>query len=185
MKQYRWVAWMCGTALAAAGAGLAGCDDDDDGESPGTTMVVVVTNAAGTVVTNIVEAPVPAPAADNAEAAILDVAGRWNGIIENTQSEEWANIDLFLDQDGAAITGEADLEQGGQHAIGPVTGSLAGRHLVLELTPDTDKGAKLIAVERPTTDMDGQLNADATEYEGTWTSGPSRGTFALQKSRVN
>ena len=180
MNNRQWLAGMCGVALALAGAGLTGCDDDDGAEETESIQTVVVTtNDAGVVKTNSVEAP----AAPAAEAAFFDVAGRWNGIIVNTTGD-WANIDLYLDQDGGTITGEGYLQGGGQRAHNTVAGTLSGNHLVLILTSDTVKPDKL-TVEKPTTDMDGHLDASGTEYEGTWTDGFIGGTFALQKSLVD
>ena len=131
------------------------------------------------VKTNIVEAP----AAPAAEAAFFDVAGRWNGIIVNTAGD-WADIDLYLDQAEGAIIGQGYIQGGGQRAYNTLVGTLSGNHLVLILTSDLVKPDKL-TVEKPTTDMDGHLDASGTEYEGTWTDGFIGGTFALQKALVN
>lgn len=179
MKNRQRLAGMCGAALALACVGLAGCEDDDGAEETESIQtVVVVTNDAGVVETNIVAAP----AAPAAEAAFSDVAGRWNGIISS--SDEWANIDLYLEQDGGTISGEGYLQGGGQRAHNTVAGTVSGNHLVLVLTPDTVK-PKEIRVELPTLDLDGHLAANATEYEGNWTEGLLHGTFALQKALVD
>ena len=181
MRRRKWMAWLGVAALAAAGAGLAGCEDED-GEDADAVPVVVVTNVVGgTVVTNVA----PAPAQTNAVAAeeeeapaadILEVAGKWNGVIA-VSGGSTMHMDLELNQNGTAISGTAAFMKDGHRAAYPATGTLAGDQLNLELT----RGARVVSLDDLRISMVGFVNASATAYEGTWSGGISRGTFALQK----
>ncbi len=152
---------------------LMGCGGGDD-DSPATTTTVVTNVVNGVIQTNVVVVT-NAPAADPVApaAAVLDVSGEWNGPLI-PEAGESGHLELDLDQNGNAVIGQFFMTPDGIHGqVGTVNGVLNGAHLVLTLTVN--------GVPTQMT-LDGQVNAAATAYTGTWDfTGGDSGTFALQK----
>lgn len=186
LRKMAWAAgwwWMAALALAP----LAGCGDDgDDGDDETATTVETVsgTDAATgseTDATTNSEADASTdsqPAADAAtnavvdavEAAVLAVAGEWNGVFNGDEGS--SHLDLELRQDGDAVTGQFALSRGGSTQTGNASGSVDGNRLTVGLT---------VLGSEAWIDLDGQVNAAGTEYVGTWTGTFGDGDFALQR----
>lgn len=181
MSMPRMVLWLggMGMVLALACGGSLGCSDDEEDAKTATTTVVT-NHVNGTVVTNVVVVPVaPVAVEPNAPAvaAVLDVAGEWNGVLNvMVPNPEQAHLDLDLDPNGGTISGQYFYSVQNVGVIGKANGTLAGNHMVLSLVPDQ-------AVRYPTFRFDGHVNASATDYSGTFTADRMNGsgTFALQK----
>lgn len=200
----RWL-YVLGLAFALSFGGLVGCSDDD-GEN---SMTGALDNAnAGADVDDMAgeAAPAAEEEADNEDggeaengedadadeendeavanegdeavvdgegdvaAAALDAAGNWNGVFESDEGN--GHLELDLEQSGAAVTGQFNLSYEGANQSGNAAGTLTGDHLVLQLTV----GGSDASIE-----LDGHLNADGTEYVGTWTGSFGADDFALQK----
>lgn len=201
----RWL-YVLGLAFALSFGGLVGCSDDD-GEN---SMTGALDNAnAGADEDNMAGEAAPAAEeradndddgeAENGEdaaadegndeaianeegdeevvegegdvaAADLDAAGNWNGVFESDEGN--GHLELELEQSGAAVTGQFNLSYEGSNQSGNAAGTLTGDHLVLQLTASGSDAS---------IELDGHLNADGTEYIGTWTGSFGSDDFALQK----
>lgn len=182
----RWL-YVLGLAYALSFGGLVGCSDDDDGEN---SMTGALDNANASADEDDMAGEAAPAAADegNAEAvanegdeevvegegdvaaAALDAAGNWNGVFESDEGN--GHLELELEQSGAAVTGQFNLSHEGSNQSGNAAGTLTGDHLVLQLTAS---GSDAFI------ELDGHLNADGTEYTGTWTGSFGSDDFALQK----
>ncbi len=171
---WRKVGWQWGMGLAVAlscAALAAGCDDDDDHDSDEAAAAETDAggqNAGGGEVAETPDADRDEPAAG--AAAVLSVAGEWNGVFGNNEGNGHLELDLRQAED--MVTGQFYLANGGPGQVGQAAGRIDGDCLRLQLTvPGSEAWIEL----------DGRVNADATTYIGQWAGSFGTGNFALQK----
>ncbi len=171
MSRQRKRFWLAGIVMVAAAMacmgpmGCSGDDDDDDGGGGGTSVVVVTNETTGVVVTNIVVVPETPPPG----ASVLNVAGTWIGNFQTDGGE--GQLALYLTQSDLAIFGTFAMNTGGADNTGDVAGSIDGDHLTVMLI---DGGGNWM-------ELDGYVNAGATDYNGNLTGDWGQGQFALDK----
>lgn len=182
MKRFWMSAGLPGAVVALfslLGLGLTGCGGDD-GDEPAPVVVVVTNVVTGVVQTNVVVASPDADANIPVVVALnpLTVNGRWNGPISSGEGNGHMELEVELSQAGALIRGQFCLKSdfGGDPQIGNVVAAqLDVDQLKLTLrvpgVPGVD--AKM--------ELDGRVNAKATEYIGTWAGLGDEGGFWLQK----
>ena len=174
MSALRKWAWVIGggiAAMALAFGGPMGCSDsDDDDDGAGTTTVVVTNEVTGVVTTNVVVVDDDDDVAPPADSGILNVEGTWIG---NFQTDiGTGQLRVQLQQQAETIIGQFAMNTGGDDMTGNAAGSIDGDRLVVMLTvPSTGQWIEL----------DGNVNAGSTDYQGHLTGDWGQGQFALQK----
>ena len=170
--------WVLAGTLAAAVAftGPLGCDDDDHDENDAAaTTTVVTTNAAtGAVTTNVVATGAGDVAGGGAPppgmGTRLDVSGYWTGTFQGSAGNGTLDLDLAQAED--TITGPFLLNAGGPDQAGSIAGSIDGDHLTMLL---------MVAGTGKWMELDGHVNAGATDYSGSFSGDWGSGSFDLEK----
>jgi len=164
-----WTMWLVVLLVSMLSLGLVGCGGDDD-EEPQVVVVVVTNqvNGATTVVTN--EVPAADPVVE--VPAVVNVVGKWTGIM--THGGTNAHVEMTLTQTGNVVGGTYVLAGG---ASGKTAGTIDGDHLVVKMTPTIALSPDFYMT------CDGHVNSSASQYLGNYRSNPSgvEGTFSLQK----
>ena len=171
MSALRKWAWVIGggiAAMALAFGGPMGCSDDDDDDDAGTTTVVVTNEVTGVVTTNVVVVA-DDDVAPPAGTSYLNVAGTWTGNFQTDGGQGQIQMELLQQED--TIIGQVRINTGGDDLIGNVAGSIDGDRLVVMLTFSDGRWIEL----------DGNVNAGATDYQGYLTGDWGQGQFALHK----